>query len=183
VSTLVFLVEQTAIGLYILIAIGIFWYWHKWVNARRAYRATTFELERDITRYEIGGALTTMVLLVEIGLVVIGIQRVVAPTVRADREVLDQAETVQGFEDGVFSSPTPPPIKSYIPPQNPGEFDFGGQPELQIRITPTLTPTHVGTLRPAPTPIGCNDSTLSCKCRQWYGCFPTNPCQRLSLRG
>ena len=61
---IVFLIEQTAIALYIFIGIGIFWYWLKWRAAGRSYRMAQFELERDLSMVRRGSALTAIVLLI-----------------------------------------------------------------------------------------------------------------------
>ena len=109
-STLVFLIEQIAPALYIFIGLTVFWYWRQWGQARRNYRTTSYMLERDLARYRIAGSLTAMVLLFEAGLVVAGIQRVVAPTLRDDRETLGIANTFQGsMQDGDFHTPVPSP--------------------------------------------------------------------------
>ena len=79
---LVFFVEQTAIALYILIGVGILIAWYRLVRSRAAYRGTYWELERDIARYQRANALTALILFIELALVVLGVQRVVAPTLR-----------------------------------------------------------------------------------------------------
>jgi hypothetical protein len=156
VSAVVFLIEQTSNGLYILLGIGILWYWRNWIEARRAYRATNFELERDIARDQSVNAVTGMVLLAEVVLIVVGIQQVVAPTVRADMELQGMVvveEVTQG--DGEFATPTRPAPSGQIP-VDPSGIDLGGQEVRAIFITPTLTPTLVGTIEAgAPEPIGC----------------------------
>ncbi|MBC7872239.1 MAG: hypothetical protein H7Y09_15450, partial [Chitinophagaceae bacterium] len=81
-NALIFLIDRTAIGLYILIAVAVVWYGRRWLAARYAFRATQFELERDLARYQIANAMTAVVLLAELGLIISGIQRVVAPTMQ-----------------------------------------------------------------------------------------------------
>ena len=156
-STLVFLIEQLAVGLYILIAAGIFWYWRQWRQARRAYRATTFELERSVARYRIGGALTVMVLLIEFGLMVTGIRGVVAPTVRDDQELV---EIVDSFRhqpvDVPFQTPTRAAPLVTLPVDASGN-DLGGQQNTTPFSTTTpIPPTPVGTIEAnAPAASGC----------------------------
>lgn len=155
-SQLVFLVEQTALGLYILIGVGVFWYWRRWIHARFSYRATAFELERDLARYQSANALTALILLVELGLVVSGIQRVVAPTLRKEIDLSAPVIVADVVEDGVFATPTPPAVLAPLAVDASG-IDLGGPEAQVIFVTPTLTPTLVGTILPnMPAPIGCD---------------------------
>jgi hypothetical protein len=158
VSTFVFLIEQISIGLYILIGVGIFWFWRRWVEARRAYRSSTFELERDLARYQRANATMVLVLLAELALVVVGVQQVVAPTIREDMELQGIAAVSEiPLGDGEFVTPTRAAPSGQIPVDASG-VDLGGQQEQAIFVTPTLTPTPVGTIEPAPDAIGCQDS-------------------------
>lgn len=157
-STLVFLIEQLAVGLYILIAAGIFWYWRQWRQARRAYRSTTFELERNVARYRIGGALTVMILLVEYGLMVAGVQRVVAPTVRDDQELVEIVDSFRHQPVEVpFQTPTRAAPLVTLPVDASGN-DLGGQQSTASIPTATpIPPTPVGTIEAnAPAASGCN---------------------------
>ncbi|GAB4524654.1 MAG: hypothetical protein OHK0046_39660 [Anaerolineae bacterium] len=156
-NALVSLIEQTALGLYILLAVGIVWYFRKWVFAAQDYRATTFELERDLASYQRGSAFMLMVLMIEAFLVVVGVQMVVAPTIREDRAMMtvntSEQEVVQ--EDGIFATPTRPAPSGGVP-FDPSGVDFGDDTELQIFATPVLTATPVGTILPnAPALAGC----------------------------
>lgn len=153
---LISLVEQIAPGLYILIAVGIIRYFYKWMNARRAYRATTFELERDLARYESGMAFTIMVVLAEVFLIVMGIQTVVAPTIQADREIMGEPAVELVQEEAIFATPTRA-APSGGAAFDPSGVDFGNDNELQIFATAVLTATPVGTIEPnAPESVGCN---------------------------
>lgn len=156
-STIVFLIEQVAPALYILVTIALFTYWRRWRHARYAYRAAGFELERAVTRYKIGGAFTMMLLSIEAGLIVFGVQNIVAPTVREDRALTGIVESFQAVpDDGPFRTPTSPPPSGQLPIDASG-YDLGSQQELQIRLTPVPTNTPVGTIEPAPAPSGCTD--------------------------
>jgi hypothetical protein len=153
-TTLVFFIEQIATGLYILIGLGILLIWRNWARARYEYRSTQYELERDLFRFQQANALTALVLLIEFALVVLGIQRVVAPTLREEQV---QTVAVEEFvADQPFYTPTPAV-------QTSGQIDASGveigatDPALQVLLTPTLTPTPVGTIRPnAPPPRNCD---------------------------
>lgn len=154
-ESLALLIEQTAIGWYILIGVGLVWYWRKWVNSRFAYRSTHFELERDLARYQRANAMTAMVLLGEAAMIVVGMQQVVAPTIREDMLARGVAvEIVQ--EDGEFATPTPPAVIEGVVIDDSDVPDLSAQDDAQIFITPTLTPTFVGTILPnMPQPRGC----------------------------
>ncbi len=158
-TTLVFLIEQTAIGWYIGLAVGIVWYSRRWLNAGYAYRATVFELERDIARNERGAALAAMVLCVEAALIVAGMQRVVAPTIRIDQEQRGDVIEVARADDGDFATPTRLVPSGGLPVEiveASGNINLGGDDAPVIFATAILTPTPVGTIEPnAPDPVGC----------------------------
>lgn len=159
-TSLVFLVEQLATGLYILVAVGVFWYGRKLMMARQSYRATYYELERDIAKFQRANAITILILLFEFALVIIGIQRVVAPTIRADAGVEQSIEVIA--QDGAFDTPTP--FRSDNTAIDPSGVNLTPD-DLNLRVlaTPTLTPTPVGTIVPnAPPARGCDtpDSML-----------------------
>jgi|FLYN01.1.fsa_nt_gi hypothetical protein len=150
---LVFLVEQIANGLYILIGVGVLLAWRSWMRARREYRSTHFELERQLARYQRANAATTLAVLLELFLIVFGIQRVVAPTIRATASNIPLPG--QNIEPP-FITPTP----SF---NTNAQIDISGvqigedDPAQSVLATPTLTPTPVGTIIPnVPTPADCN---------------------------
>lgn len=157
--SIVFLVEQVAIGLYIFIGLGAFLALRRYGRAGRSFRATRFELERDIARFQRANALTTFILLLEAGLVVLGTQLVVAPTLR--QTLRFTPETINVVEDLDFSTPTPQPLAAIS--IDDSNVDFGpidGSGSLIITPTPTATP--VGTIEPnAPAPIGCDTANAT----------------------
>ncbi len=161
-SALVFLIEQIAPALYIFLGLGIFLYIRKWLSARGAYRATYFELERDLARYQSGNAVTVLVMFAQLLLVVVGIQQVVAPQVREDREISGSVVDSGEEEDsGVFVTPTRPPISGEaltdVVDAARG-IELNQQQAQAVFVTPTLTPTPVGTILPnAPNPVGCTN--------------------------
>lgn len=157
-TALVFFIEQIAIGLYILVGVGIFWVWrYKYLTARRELRATHFELERDIYRYQQANWLTVLVVLVEIGLVVVGVQQVVAPTIRGTTNT--SLQVIPDQVDGVFATATPAPVALGVSPIDASGVNLGEEEVEQVQATPTLTPTPVGTILPNPPPIaGCDTS-------------------------
>lgn len=152
--TLVNLIEQLAIGLYILIGVGIFWAWLQWRGSRRSYRITQFELERDIARYHSANAVTFVILLIEAGLIVGGLQTVVAPTLRASLDVMVAPEEI--IVDRPIATFTPPPFEIINIPTSSIDTDDDENPALLVRITPLPTFTPVGTILPnMPTPADC----------------------------
>lgn len=154
-ATLVFLIEQTATGLYILLAVCVFLCWRGWSGAQQAFRGTAFELERDLARRRRTNAFTALVLLIEGGAIVAGLQFVVAPTLR-DRVDFTEVASVT-VQDGVFRTPTPPPLTGGIVIDASGVILGAEDPADQIQATPTLTPTPVGTIVPnVPAAIGCD---------------------------
>lgn len=152
-TSLVFLVEQLATGLYIMVGVGVFIFGRRLLMARQAYRMTYFELERDIARFQRANAITILILLFELTLVIIGIQRVVAPTIRSTQGASQQAAVV--LVDLPFSTPTP--FRSDNTGIDPSGVNLTPDDlNLQVQATPTLTPTPVGTIvAGAPPALGC----------------------------
>lgn len=151
---LVNLIEQIALGLYILIGVGLFWTWARWRAAGRFYRTTHFELERDVAHFKRLNALTVAALLIEAGLFVVGLQTVVAPTVRTQIEGAVVVDTV--IVDRPIATFTPRPLEVLNIPTSSIDLDDELNPASQIRITPTPTFTPVGTILPnIPTPADC----------------------------
>ncbi len=154
-TAIVFLIEQVAVGLYILAGVGILVSWRRYAQAQGELRATHFELERDIYRYKRANALTALVILAEFALAVLGIQRVVAPTMR---KTMDTGGITNPITDLPFVTPTPAQVvfggRSPIDVSN---VQIGEDEVVQVVATPTLTPTPVGTLLPNPPAIvGCD---------------------------
>ncbi len=144
ITGFVFLIEQMATGLYIIVAVLLVLVVRSWLKAGSAYRSTYFELERDIARYQRGNAFTAFVLLVEFALIVVGVQQVVAPTLRST--LTDQPQRQYSLvSDGQFRTPIPPTFSAQVIDASGvqlGDID----PAQQVQPTPTLTPTPVGTI-------------------------------------
>ncbi|MCL4251023.1 MAG: hypothetical protein KJ065_22930 [Anaerolineae bacterium] len=154
-SGLVFFIEQIALGLYIFLVLGLLLTLRTLLRARGEYRATRYELERELARGQQVAAFTRLVLLIEAALFVLGVQQVMAPTLRAQ---LDQAALVQAIQpdDGSFITPVP---EAGGDPFVPDTSNVVINPDLLVQralATPTLTPTAVGTIiRNAPVAVGC----------------------------
>ncbi len=161
-NAIAFLIEQTAIGLYILIGVMIFVHFRRWVQGGQSIRASYFELERDFARQRRANAFFMMIVFIELGLFVVAVQNVVAPILREDEEVIraiaavDPNQQILASGDGVFATSTPPAIIQ--PPDiDDSNVDLGVDTGGVIFITPTPTFTPVGTIEPnAPAPIGCS---------------------------
>lgn len=149
-------IEQTALGLYIVIAAGIFWAWWRWSSARQEARSTYFELERDIYRYRQVNALTLLILLVEAGLIVLGVQQIVAPTLRQTSSTPLNASGV--IEDIPFATPTQASVAfGNSPIDSSGVNLVPEDSSSKIQATDAPTPTPVGTIQPNPPPVeGCD---------------------------
>jgi len=151
-TSIMFLIgqERIAIGIYILIGAGIVFFMRQFSLQGTEYRATYFELERELARYRQMNALTAMVLLVQVALIVLGIQQAVIPVLEQQVALGDLSPVV---EDLPFNTPTPAPAAAVnIQPQDIGEDDLEGI----VQITPTLTPTPVGTIIPSENQVGCD---------------------------
>lgn len=155
IAGVIFFVEQIALGLYLLTGAGALLALRAVSRAQGELRSTHFELERELARYRRANALTALVLLVEFGLIVLGVERIVAPTLR---ERMDITITLaQAANDGVFVTPTPAPLEGGIVIDASGVVLGEQDPANLVLPTPTLTPTPVGTIVPnSPPPLGCN---------------------------
>jgi hypothetical protein len=154
-SAFVFLIEQLATGLYILLGGAFLLTGHGLLRARREYRAASFGLMRDESRFQQANRLTLMVLLIQAALIVHGIQTVVAPTIRTRQP--NAVAVNQVVNDGLFVTPTPPPVAEGVVIDASGVELFPTDPADVVFATPTLTPTPVGTILPNPPPVsGCD---------------------------
>lgn len=162
-NAIVFLIEQTAIALYIFIGVGFVWNWRRLMRARQDYRATQYELEREIFRYRQSNAITFLILLIQAALIVIGIQQVVAPALYAELKESGEAnQQVEALTDGIVSSPTPAQVDFGQNPIDVSGVQIGEAEIVQVVATPTLTPTPVGTILPNPDPVlGCDTANAT----------------------
>ncbi|TVR18958.1 MAG: hypothetical protein EA396_13225 [Anaerolineaceae bacterium] len=161
-SAIAFLIEQTAVALYIFIGVGVVWHFRRWVQAGYALRSSYYELERDFARQRRSSALFVVILLFEAGLFVVGVQNFVAPVLREDQEVqramaaVDPDQQILVGGDGIFATSTPPAIIQR-PDIDDSDIELGVDTGGVIFITPTPTFTPVGTIEPnAPAPVGCS---------------------------
>ncbi|NLX09718.1 MAG: hypothetical protein GXY36_08695 [Chloroflexi bacterium] len=148
-TSLVFFVEQIALGLYILCAGGILLMAYRLLRARRELALSQFKLEREQALVRQASSITLGGLLLETLVGVWAIANLMAPTLR-DAELSGVRQTASRPERFVTSTPgVNPPIA----------LDAGqpiGSGEQALFATPAPTATPVGTIIPAaPDMVGC----------------------------
>jgi hypothetical protein len=159
IYTLAGLIDRLAPGLYLLVLAICLWNMWRWLTARSSYRATYFELERDLARLRQVNSVTIVILALMFGLAVNGVQRSVLPFLDREESLLvSRLERESIVDDGTFMTSTPPAEVAA------GGFDIvpvpplGGDDNPVLQLTPTPTPTPVGTIIPnPPDPQGCTD--------------------------
>ncbi len=153
-TAIIALIDQIAIGIYFLIAAGILFALRRYLIFSEEYRSSYFELERDLARYRGANALTLVIFLIELAIIVVGIQLVVVPEL-LDQRRLQELLARSRAEDGIFETPVPAPPAADLgiaPVALPRSVDTTGQ----LLPTPLPTPTAVGTIIPADPPVGCD---------------------------
>lgn len=153
-TTIIAFIDQLAIGIYFLIAAAILFALHRFLVWGAEHRSSYFELERDLSRYRKMNAVMAMALLLELAVIVAGIQLIVVPEVRRDREIQNLVFAAR-TDDGVFQTPQPAAPAGDLgidPVALPRADDFAGQ----VLPTPLPSPTPVGTIIPADPRIGCD---------------------------
>lgn len=154
-ENIVFLIENWATGLYILLGtLLVFMLW-RLNRAGQVLRSAQYELERSMARERRDNTLTTVILVAEGLLIVLGMQLVVAPALRSTLDL--SISIAQVMDDGVFNTPTPQALSGNFQVDTSGVQLGEVNLANQILPTPTLTPTPVGTIVPnSPAPIGCD---------------------------
>ncbi len=161
---LVFLIEQIAIGLYILCALGALLGLRSLLLARQQLQGAQFELQKELASFRVANAATAILLSLELALAVVAIAQVVAPTLRANPP--KNVVVVQEVAEVPFVTAAPGSLIVGTPPPNFSEgVEIQGiedQLNLAPFATPTLTPTPVGTIvADAPAAIGCDTDQAS----------------------
>ena len=152
--TLIAFIDQVAIGIYFLLAAAILLALRRYVIYGEEYRSSYFELERDLSRYRRSNAITLVIFLLQIALIVAGVQIVVVPELQRERELEDIVLAAR-LDDGLFLTPAPATPSRNIaidPVALPRSDNLAGG----VLPTPEPTPTAVGTLIPADPVIGCD---------------------------
>ena len=149
------LVDQIAIGIYFLLAAGMLLSLRRALVQSQHLRSTYFELERDLARHRRQNALTLAVLLLEIAIIIAGVQAVVVPELLRDQQIDALAAQVR-VNDDAFSTPVPAQPAANLGIE-PIPLPRSAQAVDQVRATPLPTPTPVGTLIPADPSEGCDN--------------------------
>ncbi len=153
-TAVIALIDQVAIGIYFLIAAGILFALRRYVVHGEEYRSTYFELERDLSRYRRTNAITAMIFLLELAVIVAGVQAVVVPELLQDRQI-EALVAGARMDDGDFRTPVPAPPASDLG-IDPVALPRSAGAAIQIQATPVPTPTPVGTIIPSNPPEGCD---------------------------
>lgn len=158
---LVFLIDQVAVPLYIILAaLAALSFWRS-LHARWQLSSTYYELERDLARQRFGTSIGWMLAFVLMMVGVLGIQETVAPFLRTELEQREIISVSLIAQDGDFRTATPAPLDGGLNIQPVAPL---GENNTIILLTPTLTPTPVGTIVPnAPTAEGCQTRARRCK--------------------
>ena len=164
-SSLVFLIEQIANGLFALCAIGLLFGLRGLLRARHDLSLAEYELERELAGRRQAGSITLTLALIEVTLAVFAITHVVAPTIRVD---LLPSGQVPGVSSGGSFQTVVPNQATVVNDQgtpiaaNDVNAPFltltAAPPDANVKIaaTATISPTPVGTIQPgAPASSGC----------------------------
>ncbi len=162
---IVFLIEQTATGIYLLCAIGVLVNLRSLMLARRELFGAEFELERELGLRRQAAATTWTIFLIELMLGVFAVSRVIAPTIRAD--LLPTTNTTP-VEASVFVTVAPNQVTAVNTLGTPIDPASLNDPFLTLTAAPidagplilataTISPTPPGTIIPGAPPVtGCN---------------------------
>ncbi|MGB1289118.1 MAG: hypothetical protein ACPG7F_21470, partial [Aggregatilineales bacterium] len=135
------LIESLSTGIYILLGLLALWHFRRLLLARGEYRSTSFELEKSLIRVEQVNALTTIIIIAQFGLLILGIQWSALPFLQQQDDFARVPVAVA--LDSVFATGTPaafvPSGLDGIEPVAP--LDEDDLPILQL--SPTFTPTPV----------------------------------------
>jgi hypothetical protein len=151
-----YLLDWLAYPLYILIGVVILWHLWRFFQARGELSASYFELERDLARNRQVTAVTVIVMALEICVLLLGVQFRAVPYLETERSLDEQrVQAAEAPQDVPFMTDTAAPAASGL------DIQVGtplGENSDTIVLTPTLTPTPIGTIIPnAPAIEGCAD--------------------------
>jgi hypothetical protein len=152
-----FLIEWLAIPLYIVMAVIILWYIYRYFQAGTEIQATYFELERTLALRRQANSITAIILAVEFCLLVLGIQAQAVPYLETERSLSEIEAQENSVQEDIFQpTHTPQPLTGVGLNLQVGT-PLGEDSDV-IVLTPTLTPTPVGTIVAGAPPVqGCID--------------------------
>ncbi|MEL7435102.1 MAG: hypothetical protein AAFN11_14240, partial [Chloroflexota bacterium] len=147
-----FALDWSAQPLYVLLGVIVLWYGYRFLQARRERSMSYFELERDLASRSQSNALTTIIIAIQVVILLVGVQLRAVPFLEAERDLdtVEAAVAAEDVQDIDFDTPTPGP-----PDPDAAVFDQGTPLGIEadiIVLTPTLTPTPVGTIVPNAPP-------------------------------
>lgn len=148
------LIDQVAIGFYFLLAAGILYSLRRVLVHGAELRSSYFELERDLARYRRQNALTAVILLLELAIILAGVQAVIVPELLRDQQI-DALVAEVAAEFDTFETPVPGQPAANLGIE-PVPLPRSADQVAQIRATPLPTPTPVGTIIPSDPPSGCD---------------------------
>src|SRR5690606_34287434 len=129
---LFFLLGWLAWPLYVLLGVVIVYQAWRWLKAQDDLRSTFFELERDLARNRRAGAITGILISLEIAVLLVGVQVRAVPYLESERDLDEMVaqQSVQDVVDGDFRTPTLAPISDIgldleIPPPLDGVSESG----------------------------------------------------------
>ena len=147
------------IPIYIVSALGLFWYISQFIRAQQQLRVAIFNLERETNTQIRNSALVVIIILLGIVSIVYYVNSQIAPTLPASL-FQTATSTPDIFRTPLASptplltrqpTPTPPLVPTITLAGNPGE-----PAPNPAEATPEETATAVGTPLPPPTPsVGC----------------------------
>jgi hypothetical protein len=151
-----YLLDWLAFPLYILLGVVILWHLWRFFQARDEISASYFELERDLARQRQANAITIIVMAVEVCVLLLGVQLQAVPYLEAERSLDEQrSQLEEAPQDVPFMTDTAAPSSGGL------DLPIGtplGENADTIVLTPTLTPTAIGTIIPNAPPVqGCGD--------------------------
>jgi hypothetical protein len=152
-----YLLDWLAFPLYILLGVVVLWHLWRFFQARGELASSYFELERDLARNRQVNAITIIVMALEISVLLLGVQFRAVPFLEAERSIDEQrVQAAEAPQDVPFNTDTPAPVAAGL------DIEAGtplGENADTVILTPTLTPTPIGTIIPnAPQIEGCADS-------------------------
>jgi hypothetical protein len=164
-TRILFFIESIARGLYLFVAVGILLSAWQIFASRSQLRVAEFELERELARKKQAGAITRTLFLVELLLAIFAIATVIAPTVRDDLTTLLVSgpavnptnvpfyTSTPGGDGSISGSSSDSITNLMLTVTAMAQSEAGGP---QIVVTPTISPTPVGTINPdVPAALGC----------------------------
>jgi hypothetical protein len=164
-SSLVFLIEQIANGLYLLCGVGVLIGLRALFGARRELTIAEFELERELALRRQSGAITWTLIAIEVALAVYAIKTVVAPAMRSDLSIGGQSAVIAPFQtlpagQATLLNAQGTPVDANAP--DAALLTLTALPPgsgVVLGLSATPAPTLPGTIEPgAPAPVGCTNA-------------------------